>query len=87
MVTYIVDGLMSRWGKRFEDMQKNDDTDDTPKAPLYDQLPKQFSRDQLRELIVKLNLSTPAKVFICKWKRARLIHQPDKNTDIFCKNY
>lgn len=87
MATYIVDGLMSRWGKRFEDMQKNDDTDDTPKAPLYDQLPKQFSRDQLRELIVKLNLSTPAKVFICKWKRARLIHHPDKNSDIFCKNY
>lgn len=78
---------MSRWGKRFEDMQKKSDVDDGPKVPLYDQLPEKFSRDQLRELIVKLDLSTPARVFICKWKRARLIHQPDKNVDVFQKNY
>ena len=87
MASYILNGLMSRWGKRFEEMQKNDDIDDSPKATLYDQLPQKFSRDQLRELIVKLNLTTPAKVFICKWKRARLIHQPDKSQDVFQKNY
>ena len=87
MASYILNGLMSRWGKRFEEMQKNDDIDDSPKATLYDQLPQKFSRDQLRELIVKLNLTTPAKVFICKWKRARLIHQPDKSQDVFHKTY
>ena len=87
MASYILNGLMSRWGKRFEEMQKNEDIDDSPKSNLYDQLPQKFSRDQLRELIVKLNLTTPAKVFICKWKRARLIHQPDKSQDVFQKNY
>lgn len=87
MASYILSGLMSRWGKRFEDMQKKSDVDDGPKVPLYDQLPEKFSRDQLRELIVKLDLSTPARVFISKWKRARLIHQPDKNVDVLCKNY
>ena len=87
MASYILNALMSRWGKRFEEMQMNEDIDDSPKATLCDQLPQKFSRDQLRELIVKLNLTTPAKVFICKWKRARLIHQPDKSQDVFQKNY
>lgn len=87
MASYILEGLMSRWGKRFEEMQKNDDADEGPKVSLYDQLPKTFSRDQLRELIVKLGLTTPARVFLSKWKRARLIHQPDKSVDMYVKNY
>ena len=87
MASYILNGLMSRWGKRFEDMQKKDELDEGPKVTLYDQLPEKFSRDQLRELIVKLDLTTPARVFISKWKRARLIHQPDKSQEVFCKNY
>ncbi len=87
MAQYILDGLMSRWGKRYEEMQKNDQTDDQNKVPLYDQLPKEFSRDQLRELIVKLDLSTPARVFISKWKRAKLIYESKENNDVYVKNY
>ena len=87
MATYILEGLLDEWGKQYEQMHKTDDVEEGPKVTLYDQLPQKFSRDQLRELIVKLNLTTPAKVFICKWKRARLIHQPDKSQDVFQKNY
>ena len=87
MASYILNGLLSRWGKRFEDMQKKDEHEDSQKTSLYDQLPKQFSRDQLRELIVKLDLTTPARIFISKWKRAHLIYQPDKTVDVFTKNY
>ena len=56
------------------------------KVSLYDQLPASFSRDQLRELIVKLDLSTPARVFISKWKRAKLIYESKENKDIYVKN-
>lgn len=87
MAQYTLDGLMARWGKRFEEMQRKNEPDENTKVPLYDQLPQQFSRDQLRELIAKLDLSTPARVFISKWKRARLIHQPDKHTDTYVKNF
>lgn len=87
MASYILDGLLSRWGKRFEDMQKPTDVDEGSKVTLYDLLPKEFTRDILRETIIKLNLTTPARVFICKWKRARLIHQPDKKVDMYVKNY
>jgi len=87
MADYILNGLMNRWGKRFEEMQQKTDMDDNPKVSLYDQLPKEFTRDQLRELIVKLDLSTPARVFLSKWKRARLIYPSDSSTEIYCKNY
>ena len=87
MAQYILDGLMARWGKRFEDMQRKTDMDEGPKVPLYEQLPKEFTRDQLRELIVKLDLSTPARVFLCKWKQARLIHQSETHSETYIKNY
>ena len=87
MAQYILDGLMARWGKRFEEMQRKTDMDDSPKVPLYDQLPKEFTRDQLREYIVKLDLTTPARVFLSKWKRARLIHPKDNAPDTFIKNF
>ena len=87
MATYIVDGLLSRWGRQYEQMHKTEETDEVVKVSLYDQLPDTFSRDQLRELIVKLDLSTPARVFISKWKRAKLIYISKENKDVYVKNY
>ena len=87
MSTYIVDGLLSRWGRQYEQMHKSDEGEDVVKVSLYDQLPDSFSRDQLRELIVKLDLSTPARVFISKWKRAKLIYESKENKDVYVKNY
>lgn len=87
MATYILDGLLSRWGRQYEQMHKTDETDEGPKTSLYDQLPTRFSRDQLRELIVKLDLSTPARIFISKWKRAKLIYESPETKDLYVKNY
>ncbi len=87
MATYILDGLLSRWGRQYEQMHKTDETDDGAKTSLYDQLPTQFSRDQLRELIVKLDLSTPARIFISKWKHAKLIYESTETKDVYVKNY
>ena len=88
MASYILEGLLNRWGRRYEQMHKNEESDDNVvKVSLYDQLPDQFTRDQLRELIVKLDLTTPARVFICKWKRSKLIYQADGAKDVYNKNY
>lgn len=87
MAQYILDGLLSQWGKQYDEMHKHDDDVDTSRSvPLYDQIPERFSRDQLQELCAKLALS-PARIFISKWKKARLIHQPDVNQEIYVKNY
>ena len=88
MATYVLEGLLSRWGRQYEQMHKSDDGDDaSSKTSLYDQLPHEFSRDQLRELIVKLDLSTPARIFISKWKRAKLIYEAQDTKDTYIKNY
>ena len=87
MANYILDGLMAKWGKLYEQMHKGDSDDEGNRVTLYDQLPKQFSRDQLRELIVKLDLSSPDRIFIAKWKKAKMIYQPDPQVEVFVKNY
>lgn len=87
MANYILEGLMSKWGRQYEQMHKGDGDDDGNRVTLYDQLPQQFSRDQLRELIVKLDLTSPDRIFIAKWKKAKMIYQPDPQTEVFIKNH
>lgn len=60
--------------------------DDTQRLCLYDQMPERFSRDQLNEFCVKQGLS-PGRTFLHKWKKAKLIYQPDPNEEIYVKNY
>lgn len=87
MAHYILEGLLSKWGRRYEQMHKNDDAEEGPHVPLYDQLPKVFTRDQLREMIIKLDLSCPVRTFLFKWKRAKLIHEVENVKEMFEKNY
>ena len=87
MAQFILDGLLSKWGKQYELMHKGEGEEDGQKVTLYDQLPKQFSRDQLRELIIKLDLSTPERIFINKWKRTKMVFQPDASAEVYIKNY
>ena len=36
MATYVLDGLLSRWGRQYEQMHKSDDGDDaSSKTSLY----------------------------------------------------
>ena len=50
MADYILQMLLKRWGKTFEDLQARrvDLTADTGRPKLIDRLPREFSRDQLR---------------------------------------
>lgn len=87
MAQYVLSGLLNQWGKQYDEMHKHDDdVARGPVVPLYDQIPHQFSRDQLQELTTKLGLS-PARIFLSKWRKAKLIHQPNPNEEIYVKNY
>ncbi|MCQ2223948.1 MAG: DUF3987 domain-containing protein [Bacteroidaceae bacterium] len=87
MAQYILDGLLAKWGKRYEQMHKNEKQEESARQPLYDQLPACFTRDQLRELVVKLDLSCSVRNFIYKWRKARLIYDHPEMKDTFIKNY
>ena len=86
MAQYILEGLLGQWGNRYDDMHRIDveTSTTTQRVTLFDQTPQEFSYDQLKELCMKLGLA-PARSFLCKWKKAKLIHQPDPNVKRFVK--
>ena len=82
MADYILDGMMGRWGKRFEDLNTKRDQENKPgpKTILFDQLSETFNRSQLRALIEQQGKTTPDKVFLSQWKKMRVIEIVDKDT-------
>ena len=86
MAQYILEGLLGHWGNRYDYMHRIDveTSTTTQRVTLFDQTPQEFSYDQLKELCMKLGLA-PARSFLCKWKKAKLIHQPDPNVKLYVK--
>ena len=85
MADYILDGLMTQWGTRYDDMHRIDaETDTSHRVTLYDQVPDEFSYDQLKEICMKLGLA-PGRSFLAKWKKAKLITQPDPEVKRYVK--
>ena len=85
MARYILDGLMAQWGSRYDDMHRIDaEAAVNQRVTLYDQTPDEFTYDQLKELCMKLGLA-PGRSFLAKWKKAKLIHQPDPEVKRYVK--
>ena len=85
MAQYILDGLLQEWGSRYDDMHRIDaETVDSKRVTLFDQVPDEFSYDQLKELCMKLGLA-PARSFLAKWKKAKLVTQPDAEVKRYVK--
>ena len=85
MAQYILEGLLAEWGTRYDDMHRIDvEANTTQRVTLYDQTPEEFTYDQLKELCVKLGLA-PGRSFLSKWKKAKLVTQPDPNVKRYVK--
>ena len=85
MARYILDGLMAQWGSRYDDMHRIDaEAAVNQRVTLYDQTPDEFTYDQLQELCMKLGLA-PGRSFLAKWKKAKLISQPDPEVKRYVK--
>ena len=82
MAEYILQAMLDRWGKRFEELNAKREAElkPGPKENLYDQLTDTFTREQLNLLIEQQGKVTPDKVFINRWKKLRVIEIIDKNT-------
>ena len=82
MAEYILQAMLDRWGKRFEDLNSKREAESKtgPAVSIFDQLTDTFTREQLNLLIEKTGKSTPDKIFICRWKKLRVIEIIDKNT-------
>ena len=77
LADYIFSMLMKRWGQKFEQLQaKREDAMMTSSRPkLIDRLSREFSRDQLRSLIIELKVASPDRVLISQWKANKWIEQ------------
>ena len=85
MAQYILEGLLAQWGTRYDDMHRTDaEAAVNQRVTLYDQVPDEFSYDQLKELCMKLGLA-PGRSFLAKWKKAKLIAQPDPEVKRYVK--
>lgn len=82
MAEYILQAMLDRWGKRFEELnaKRESELKPGPKENLFDQLTDTFTREQLNLLIEQQGKVTPDKVFINRWKKLRVIEIIDKNT-------
>lgn len=82
MADYILQSLLQRWGKRFIDANTKRELENRTetKPQLFDILPNVFTREQLKQHLVEQGMVTPERVFICMWKKYRLIQLLDKNT-------
>lgn len=82
MAEYILAGMLARWGVQFENLNAKRELENKQedKPMLFDQLTEVFTREQLKLQIEKQGLTTPYRVFLCKWKRLRVIEDIDKNT-------
>lgn len=83
MADYTLDMLMKRWGKRFEQLQAKryagEAEGQSGRTRLIDLLDKEFTREQLRNLMAEAKVCSPDKVFISQWKANRWIEETDKN--------
>ena len=77
---YILDSMLSKWGKRYEELNRQRiPSESQVRVPLFDQLSPAFTRVQLDELIKRLEVSTPTRVLLSKWKAKGWIRETSKH--------
>ena len=80
MAEQILSGMMDKWGRRYEELQlKRSEENQQTRQSLFEQITTEFTRDQLREVIKRLKLTTPDWVFLSKWQAKGLIERVEKN--------
>ena len=81
----ILDAAMTQWGQEYEAAMPKDKENAAKKPTLYDLMPKRWTRDQLREMVIKQELGTPVRTFIFKWLKKKWIYEVEK--DVYEKLY
>ena len=84
MASYILEGLLAQWGNLYNQLHQVNREDESKRVTLFDQMPAQFSRDQLNEQCLRMELA-PGRTFLHKWKKAGLVCQPNPAEEIYVK--
>lgn len=81
MAEYILQSLITRWGKKFEELNaKRFAEQPTTRDPgIFALLADDFTRDQLKTVIKQNDKTTPARMFIYMWTQSGDIVSIDKD--------
>ena len=81
MAEYIIQALIKRWGKTFEDLNAKRYSEQTKlRDPgIFALLNDDFTRDQLKLLVQQQGRTTPARMFIYMWQQSGDIVSIDKD--------
>ena len=76
---FMLDSLLAKWGHKYDEYTKlRVEGEKQVRVPIFDQLTNPFSREQLDELVKRLEVGTPTRVFISKWKAKGWIKETQK---------
>lgn len=76
---FILESLLKKWGRRYDELtQQRLQGESQTRVPVFDQLTSPFSRDQLDELVKRLEVGTPTRIFLAKWKAKGWIRETQK---------
>lgn len=79
VANFILNALLTKWGKRYEELTaQRIQGESQTRVPVFDQLTSPFSRDQLDELEKRLEVGTPTRIFLSKWKAKGWIKETQK---------
>lgn len=81
MSEFIIFSLLSRWGKKFEELngKRFEEQKKQPPKGIFQQLDAEFSRDLLKQLVKQNELTTPYRHFLSSWLKAGDIEAIDKD--------
>lgn len=72
----ILDNMLQEWGGQYETLlTKQTSNQGGLKPSLFGECPERFSRDWFNALIARRGGTTPARKFICTWKKAGWIRE------------
>lgn len=76
---FTLDGQMRQWGHQYEAELPKCAENATKPLSLFDKMPDRFSRDQLKAMLIKEELGTPARTFIYQWTKKHWICEAEKD--------